>query len=67
VLPTYGFARRYSSLGVSDFVRSMTVQELSLEGLRTIGPVATTLADLEGLDAHAWAVKERLAAGGEQR
>jgi histidinol dehydrogenase len=62
VLPTYGFARRYSSLGVGDFVRSMTVQELTLEGLRAIGPVATTLARLEGLDAHAWAVDERLAA-----
>ncbi len=38
----------------------MTVQELSFEGLSTIGPVAITLAELEGLDAHAWAVKERL-------
>jgi histidinol dehydrogenase len=63
VLPTYGFARRYSSLGVADFLRSMTVQELTLEGLRTLGPVATTLAELEGLDAHAWAVKERLNVG----
>jgi histidinol dehydrogenase len=62
VLPTYGFARRYSSLGVNDFLRSMTVQELTPEGLRTIGPIATTLAGLEGLDAHAWAVTERLAA-----
>jgi histidinol dehydrogenase len=62
VLPTYGFARRYSSLGVADFVRSMTVQELTADGLRTIGPIATTLAMLEGLDAHAWAVDERLAA-----
>jgi histidinol dehydrogenase len=67
VLPTYGFARRYSSLGVADFVRSMTVQELTLDGLRAIGPIATTLAGLEGLDAHAWAVHERLAAGGEHR
>jgi histidinol dehydrogenase len=67
VLPTYGFARRYSSLGVADFLRSMTVQELSLDGLRTIGPIATTLAGLEGLDAHAWAVNERLAAGGDRR
>jgi histidinol dehydrogenase len=67
VLPTYGFARRYSSLGVADFVRSMTVQELTLEGLRAIGPIATTLAGLEGLDAHAWAVNERLSAGGTQR
>ncbi len=63
VLPTYGFARRYSSLGVADFVRSMTVQELTFEGLRAVGPVATTLAALEGLDAHARAVDERLEAG----
>jgi histidinol dehydrogenase len=61
VLPTYGFARRYSSLGVGDFLRSMTVQELTVEGLRNIGPVATTLAELEGLDAHAQAVNVRLA------
>jgi histidinol dehydrogenase len=61
VLPTYGFARRYSSLGVSDFVRTMTVQEVSDEGLRTIGPIAATLAELEGLDAHARAVTQRLA------
>jgi histidinol dehydrogenase len=64
VLPTYGYARRYSSLGVADFVRSMTVQELTREGLEMIGPVAATLASLEGLDAHAWAVNERLARRG---
>jgi len=63
VLPTYGFARRYSSLGVADFLRTMTVQELTFEGLKNIGPVATTLASLEGLDAHARAVEERLASG----
>lgn len=62
VLPTYGYARRYSSLGVGDFLRSMTVQELTSDGLRAIGPIATTLAELEGLDAHARAVTRRLAA-----
>jgi histidinol dehydrogenase len=62
VLPTYGFARRYSSLGVGDFLRSMTVQELTVEGLQNIGPIATTLAELEGLDAHASAVNVRLKA-----
>jgi histidinol dehydrogenase len=62
VLPTYGFARRYSSLGVGDFLRSMTVQELTVEGLQNIGPIATTLAELEGLDAHASAVDLRLKA-----
>jgi histidinol dehydrogenase len=54
-------------LGVADFVRSMTVQELTVEGLQAIGPIATTLANLEGLDAHAWAVNERLAAVGTPR
>jgi len=66
VLPTYGYARRYSSLGVGDFMRFMTVQDLSREGLERIGPIAVTLARLEGLDAHAEAVLRRLAgdAGG---
>jgi histidinol dehydrogenase len=68
VLPTYGFARRYSSLGVGDFLRSMTVQELTAEGIENIGPIATTLAELEGLDAHASAVNLRLhAAAGARR
>ncbi len=61
VLPTYGFARSYSSLGVSDFLRSMTVQEVSAAGLQAIGPIACTLALMEGLDAHSEAVKIRLA------
>jgi histidinol dehydrogenase len=60
VLPTYGFARSYSSLGVADFMRSMTIQEASPAGLRTLGPVACTLAEMEGLDAHARAVALRL-------
>lgn len=60
VLPTYGYAHRHSSLGVSDFMRAMTVQELSREGLAAIGPIAETLARLEGLDAHAQAVRLRL-------
>jgi len=62
VLPTYGYARSYSSLGLGDFLRTMTVQELTPEGLKAIGPVATTLAETEGLDAHARAVTLRLAA-----
>ena len=62
VLPTAGYAHRYSSLGVTDFLRSMTVQELTRAGLQGIGPIAETLAMLEGLDAHAEAVRARLAA-----
>ncbi len=62
VLPTYGYARAYSGLSVHDFVKRITVQELSPEGLRSLGPVAVSLARLEGLDAHAGAVTRRLAA-----
>ena len=61
VLPTYGFARAYSGLSLHDFVKRMTVQELTSDGLRELGPTAITLAALEGLDAHANAVRVRLA------
>jgi histidinol dehydrogenase len=61
VLPTYGFARAYSGLSLHDFVRRMTVQELTSDGLRELGQTAVTLAMLEGLDAHANAVQVRLA------
>src|SRR5207244_11078925 len=61
VLPTYGYARAYSGLSVLDFVKRVTVQELSPAGLRALGPVAVSLAQLEGLDAHANAVTRRLA------
>ena len=60
VLPTYGYASRYSSLGLNDFLRTMSVQELTPAGLTAIGPVAMTLAAMEGLDAHARAVTRRL-------
>jgi histidinol dehydrogenase len=62
VLPTFGYARAYSGLSVQDFMRGMTVQELTPAGLAALGPVAVTLARLEGLDAHAAAVEVRLAA-----
>ena len=62
VLPTYGYARAYSGLSVLDFVKRITVQELSPAGLRSLGPAAVTLARLEGLDAHAGAVTRRLTA-----
>ncbi|HEY1724293.1 MAG TPA: histidinol dehydrogenase [Steroidobacteraceae bacterium] len=62
VLPTYGYARSYSGLSVQDFVRHMSVQELSRDGLLALGPTASTLARLEGLDAHAAAVELRLEA-----
>ncbi len=61
VLPTYGYARAYSGLSVLDFVKGVTVQELSPAGLLALGPTAVTLAEMEGLDAHANAVTRRLA------
>ena len=60
VLPTYGFAKAWSGLGVDQFVRQMTVQELSREGLENVSDAVVSLAGMEGLDAHAAAVTRRL-------
>jgi len=60
VLPTYGLARAYSALGVDQFMRHMTVQELTRDGLESLGATVITLARLEGLDAHAAAVTRRV-------
>jgi histidinol dehydrogenase len=61
-LPTYGYARSYSGLSLEDFQKRITVQELSPSGLKELGPTAGILASLEGLDAHAAAVRIRLEA-----
>lgn len=60
VLPTYGLARAYSGLGVEQFLRQMTVQELTRDGLASVASTAIELATLEGLDAHAQAISERM-------
>ncbi|MEM9403564.1 MAG: histidinol dehydrogenase [Pseudomonadota bacterium] len=60
VLPTYGFARNYSGLGLDQFIRYTTVQELDRRGLENLGQAVVELAGLEGLDAHASAVTRRL-------
>ena len=62
VLPTFGYARSYSGVSLIEYQKRITVQELSADGLRALGPTAVTLSDLEGLDAHGNAVKVRLAA-----
>jgi histidinol dehydrogenase len=62
VLPTYGHARTLSGLSVQSFQKLVTVQEASAEGLKAIGPTAITLAQAEGLTAHALAVQLRLRA-----
>lgn len=60
VLPTYGYARAYSGLSLLDFQKRITVQQLTPAGMQRLGPTACTLAELEGLDAHALAVRLRL-------
>ena len=62
VLPTYGHARAWSGVSVASFLKQITVQELSEDGLRAIGPCAATLARAEGLHAHERAITRRLEA-----
>ncbi|MCL7987500.1 histidinol dehydrogenase [Sphingobacterium sp. lm-10] len=59
-LPTSGYARSYSGVSVDSFVKKITFQQLSSDGLRQIGSTVETLAELEGLQAHKNAVSIRL-------
>jgi histidinol dehydrogenase len=61
VLPTYGFAKSYSGVSLDSYMKAITVQKLSKEGLQTIGPAVEVLAKTEKLDAHKNAVSIRLA------
>jgi histidinol dehydrogenase len=58
-LPTGGIARYRGGLSVADFLKVITVQEVTREGLRAIAPVIETLATAEGLKAHAESVRVR--------
>jgi histidinol dehydrogenase len=60
VLPTYGWARACSGLGLADFSRTMTVQTATPRGLKKLGPVVERLALAENLAAHQRAVRVRL-------
>src|ERR1700719_495753 len=59
-LPTNGYARQFSGVSTLSFQKHITSQEITPSGLQTLGPVVITLADCEGLDAHANAVRIRL-------
>ncbi|PWT74993.1 MAG: histidinol dehydrogenase [Bacteroidetes bacterium] len=59
-LPTNGYARSYSGVSVDSFVRKITFQELTRDGLKAISKTVITMAEAEGLSAHAQAVKVRL-------
>ena len=58
-LPTGAWARAYSGVNLDSFMRKITYQELSREGLALLAPTITTMAEAEGLDAHALAVDIR--------
>lgn len=66
-LPTGGMARVRGGLSVNDFVKLITVQEYTSEGLRALGRHAALLADAEGLAGHAEAIRTRLKALPRQR
>lgn len=59
-LPTNGFARAYSGTSLDSFVKKITFQELSREGLAAIAPTVEAMAAAEHLHAHARAVRIRL-------
>jgi histidinol dehydrogenase len=60
VLPTGGAARFRGGLTTADFMKTWTVQKLTRQGLRAIGPAALTLARAEGLTMHATSIAARL-------
>ncbi len=60
VLPTNGFARSFSGVSIDSFIKKITYQTLSADGLRNLGPVVEKLAGAEQLDAHKNAVSIRL-------
>lgn len=59
-LPTSSYARAYSGVSVDSFVKKITFQHISKEGIRNLGPAVEILASLEGLQAHKNAVTVRL-------
>lgn len=59
-LPTNGYARAYSGVSVDSFVKKITVQKLSRQGLKNIGKAVVVMAEAEGLQAHANAIIKRM-------
>jgi phosphoribosyl-ATP pyrophosphohydrolase/phosphoribosyl-AMP cyclohydrolase/histidinol dehydrogenase len=59
-LPTNGYARQFSGVNTLSFQKHITSQEVTAEGLQKLGPVVVVLAECEGLQAHANAVRIRL-------
>ncbi|MFA7686026.1 MAG: histidinol dehydrogenase [Candidatus Gracilibacteria bacterium] len=61
-LPTYGYARMYSGVSIDSFVRKITFQKLTKEGIRNLGETVEIMAETEGLQAHKNAMTVRMRA-----
>lgn len=59
-LPTNGYAKQYSGVNLDSFLKSMTFQKITEDGIKNIGPAIEIMAAAEGLDAHKNAVTLRL-------
>ncbi len=59
VLPTNGFAKAFSGVSVDSFIKKISFQKISAAGLKNIANTVITMAEAEGLDAHANAIKIR--------
>lgn len=59
-LPTNGYAKAYSGVSVDSFVKKITFQQLTQQGLQNIGRTVELMAEAEGLEAHANAVRVRM-------
>jgi histidinol dehydrogenase len=59
-LPTNGYAKSYSGVSLDSFVKKITFQKITKEGLKNIGPYVETMAETEELQAHKYAVTCRI-------
>lgn len=59
-LPTGGFARAFSGVSLDSFVKKITFQRLTADGIRNLGPIIEIMAAAEGLEAHKNSVSVRL-------
>ena len=66
-LPTNNYARSYSGVSVDSFIKKITFQEITAEGIRNIGPAIQIMAEAEGLTGHKNAVSLRLKSVGHVR
>lgn len=59
-MPTAGWAKSTGGVSLSSFLKRITFQEISKEGILLVGPIASVMAEAEGLTAHKLAVDERV-------